>query len=209
VRRIALIAGAIAALTVAALTLNTANAAPRGVQGSVVSLVAATQTIVTADRDEVALAARATTTPKTTSEPAEKPDVDAKPAMPKVAVTAGCEQAINSLKTLHRSDVTEDAAERTGQPETAAAALADRAEDSTEAQKWRTDLMAARGACLAQPTVACAAEITSLQTVLQTTRMEELAELQAATLDQSGWVTDWMSVRTAFSAVATACATRE
>ena len=49
-RRMALIAGAIAALAVAALTLNTANAAPRGAQGSVISLVAATRTIAAADR---------------------------------------------------------------------------------------------------------------------------------------------------------------
>ena len=100
-------------------------------------------------------------------------------------------------------------AERTGQPQTAATALADRAEDATEAQNWRTALTAARTTCVAQPTAACASEIASLQTVLQTTRAEELAELQAAARDQSDWVNDWMSVRTAFSAVATACASRE
>jgi hypothetical protein len=209
VRRMALIAGAIAALAVAALTLNTANAAPRGSQGSVLSLVAATRTIAAADRDEVALAARATPEAKTTSEPAEKPAAEAKPAAPRVTVSAGCQQAINNLKALHQADVAEDAAERTAQPQTAATAVADRAEDAAEAQKWVKALMAARAACLPQPTATCQAEIASLQSELQTTRTEELAELSASTRDQSDWLADWMSIRTAFSAVATACATRE
>jgi hypothetical protein len=208
VRRMALIAGAIAALAIAALTLNTANAAPRGAQGSVISLVAATRTIA-ADRDEVALAARATPEAKTTSEPAEKPDAEARPAAPRVTVSAACQQAINNLKALHQADVAEDAAERAPQPQTAAAAVADRAEDTAEAQKWVKALMAARAACLPQPTATCQAEIASLQSELQTTRTEELAELLASTRDQSDWLADWMSIRTAFSAVATACATRE
>ena len=207
-RRIALITGALAVLVLAAVTLNTANAAPRSAQGSVVSLVAATNAIATADREQISLAVRATTAPKT-SEPAEKPDVAARPVAPKVVWTAGCQQAITNLKGLHQADVAQDAAERTGQPQTAATALADRAEDATEAQNWRTALTAARTTCVAQPTAACASEIASLQTVLQTTRAEELAELQAAARDQSDWVNDWMSVRTAFSAVATACASRE
>jgi hypothetical protein len=209
VRRIALIVGAIAALAVAALTLNTANAAPRGAQGSIISLVGATRTIATADREEVARAAQADTVPRTASDPDKKPDVEAKPAAPKVALTAGCQQAINNLKTLHRADVAEDASERTAPPQTSAAALADRAEDAAEAQKWVSELMAARTACLPQPTTTCQAEIASLQTELLTTRTEELAEISAFSRDQSDWLADWMSVRTAFSAVATACASRE
>jgi hypothetical protein len=208
VRRIALIAGAIAALAVAALTLNTANAAPRGVQGSLVSLVAATRTMATADREQVALAVRASPVPKTT-EPVEKPDVEVKPAAPKVAITAGCQQAIDHLKSLHQGDVAEDATERTGQPQTAATALADRAEDTTETQKWVAGLMAARAACVSQPAAACQAEIVSLQSVLQTTRTEELGEISSFSSDKSEWLADWMRVRTAFSAVATACANRE
>jgi lipoprotein-anchoring transpeptidase ErfK/SrfK len=209
VRRMALIAGAIAALAIAAFTLNTANAAPRGAQGSVISLVAATRTIAAADRDEAALAARTTTEAMTTSEPTEKPDVEARTAAPRVTVSAGCQQAINNLKALHQADVAEDASERTAQPQTAAAALADRTEDAVEAQRWVKALMAARAACLPQPTATCQAEIASLQSELQTTRAEELAELSASTQDQSDWLADWMSIRTAFSAVATACATRE
>jgi hypothetical protein len=209
VRRMALIAGAIAALAIAALTLNTANAAPRGAQGSVISLVAATRTIAAADRDEAALAARATTEARTTSEPTEKPDVEATPAAPRVTVSAGCQQAINNLKALHLADVAEDASERTAQPQTAATAVADRAEDAAEAAKWVKALMAARAACLPQPTAACQAEIASLQSELQATQTEELAELSASSRDQSDWLADWMSIRTAFSAVATACATRE
>ena len=208
-RRMALIAGVIAALAIAALTLNTANAAPRPAQGSVISLVAATRSIAAADRDELALAARATAVAKPTSEPAEKPDVEARPAAPKVTISAGCQQAINNLKTLHQADVTEDAAERTAQPQTAAATATDRAEDATEAQQWVKALMSARAACLPQPTAACQAEIASLQIELQTIRTEELAEVSVSTRDQSEWLADWMSIRTAFSAVATACATRE
>lgn len=204
-RRIALITGAMTALVLAALTLNTANAAPRGAQGSVVSLVAATRAIATQDRDKVVLAARART-PRKASEPAEKPDVATTPATPRVAITAGCQQAISHLKVLYLADLSEDASERTGPLETAAAFLADRAEDATEAQNWLAALMAARAACVAQPTAACASGIASLQLVLQTTRAEELAELQTAAWDQPDWLAEWMSVRTAFSALATACA---
>lgn len=204
-RRMAFMTGVIALLAVAALTLNTVSAAPRGVQGSIVSLVAATKTIATADRDRMALVARATTA--TTSEPAEKSDLEAKPAAPRVVVTAGCQQAINNLKALHLADVTEDAAERASQPQTLATALADRAEDAAELQKWLTALTAARAVCLPQPNAACQAEIASLEAVLLTTRTDELAELQGA--NPSDWAADWMSVRTAFSAVATACAGRE
>ena len=208
-RRIALVTGAIAALAVAALTLNTANAAPRAVQGSIVSLVAATRTIATEDRDQVALAVRATAAPAATMQSAEKPDTETRPAAPRAAITTGCQQAITNLKALHQADVTEDASERTGQSETTASALADRAEDAIEAQKWTAALTAARTACLTQPTAACTSEIASLQTVLQTTRTEELTELPTSARDQSDWLADWTSVRTAFSAVATACANRE
>jgi hypothetical protein len=204
VRRIALVAGAVALLAAAALTLNTANAAPRSVQGSLVSMVAATRTI--ADREEVAAAAaRATAATKATSEPTEKPDA-AKPAVPKIVIPAGCQQAIANLKALHQADVSEDASERAGQSETSAAAAADRAEDALEIQKWRAALMAARTACVTPATTTCESVIAGLQNIVQTTRTEELAELQAATRDLSDRLADWMRIRTAFAAIPTACA---
>jgi len=205
VRRIALVAGAVALLAAAALTLNTANAAPRSVQGSLVSLVAATRTI--ADREEVAAAAaRATAALKATSEPTEKPDAAAKPAIPRIVIPAGCQQAIANLKALHQADVSEDASERAGQSDTSAAIAADRAEDVTEIQKWRTALMAARTACVTPVTTACESVIAGLQNIVQTTRAEELTELLATTRDQSDRLADWMSIRTAFAAIPTACA---
>jgi hypothetical protein len=207
VRRIALMTGAIAALVVAGLSLNTANAAPRtvqgSVQGSVVSLVAATRTIATAEREEVARAARAATAAKTASEPAEKTEVAAKPAAPKFVVSAGCQQAINNLKSLRQADVSEDASERTGAPETAES---DQAKDAAELQSWSTALMAARTVCLPQPAAACAQQIHSLQEIVQTTGTEELAEVQAATRDKSDQVADWIKIRAAFSGVPFACA---
>jgi hypothetical protein len=199
--------GAIAALVVAGLSLNTANAAPRTVQGSaqesVVSLVAATRTIATAEREQVALAARATAAAKTASEPNEKTEVAAKPAAPKIVLSTGCQQAINNLKSLRQADVSEDASERTGASETAES---DQAKDAAELQSWRTALTAARAVCLPQPAAACALEIHSLQDIVQTTGTEELAEVQAATRDKSDQVADWIKIRAAFSKVPFACA---
>ena len=209
-RRIALMTGAIAALVVAGLSLNTANAAPRtvqgSVQGSVVSLVAATRTIATAEREQVALAARATTAARTASEPAEKTEVAAKPAAPKIVLSAGCQQAISNLKSLRQADVSEDASERTGASETAES---DQAKDAAELQSWRTALMAARSLCLPQPAAACALQIHSLQDIVQTTGTEELAEVQAATRDKADQVADWIKIRAAFAGVPFACASSD
>jgi len=210
VRRIALIMGAIAALVLAGLSLNTANAAPRtvqgSVQGSVVSLVAATRTIATEEREQVALAARATAAAKTASEPAEKTEAAAKPAAPKIVLTAGCQQAINNLKSLRQADVSEDTLERAGAPETAET---DQAKDAAELQSWRTALTAARAACLPQPASACALEIHSLQDIVETTGTEELAEVQVSTRDKSDQVADWIKIRAAFAGIPFACANHD
>ena len=72
--------------------------------------------------------------------------------------------AINALKALRQADAAEDTTERAGaQPPSASALDADKAEDATEKQQWRTALLAARGACVPQPNAACQAAIAALQ----------------------------------------------
>jgi len=144
VRTKVMISGAIAAIGLATLTANAGNNTHTGSQGSVVSLVAGTRTIVKADRDEVALATRIVPGSPVS---AVKPAAAVKPAVPRVTLSAGCQAAINALKALHQADVAEDAAERASQqPVTAATLAADRTEDLAEAQQWRTALTAARTA---------------------------------------------------------------
>src|SRR5205823_12634342 len=91
-------------------------------------------------------------------------------------LSAACQQAINALKALHQAEVAEDAADLASrQPLSLTALQAARAEDLAEAQQWRNALTAARTACLPAPSAACQAAITNLQTLLQTTRIRELA----------------------------------
>ena len=196
-----MISGAIAAIGLATLTANAGNNTHPGSQGSVVSLVAGTRTIVKADRDEVALATRIVS---------GSPVSAVKPAVPRVTLSAGCQAAINALKALHQADVAEDAAERASQqPVTAATLAADRTEDLAEAQQWRTALTAARTACLPAPSAACQAAIANLQTLLQATRSRELSGLSIASRTPADWMTGLAGLKAAFSAVATACGHRD
>lgn len=212
----AIITGALAVLATAALTNNATNVAPRSVRANAVNLVVATAAIAKADRDELRVGTRSPAAqtgdePSRTPEAAEKPDV-AKPATAIIALTASCQQSINALNALQQADVTEDVAERPGPATTAAILWADRTEDMAEVQKWLNASVAARAACLPLP-VGCEAAIASLQTVLLTMRTEELSELRVAIPTQDDWVADWsadwFSMRTAFSALATACGNRE
>ena len=189
----AMITGAIAAIGIATLTANASSNSHQGSPGSVVSLVAGTTTIMKADRDEVSVATRSAITAPAIARPAEKPVAVVKPASARFTLSAGCQQAINALKALHQADVAEDAAELASrQPLSLTALQAARAEDLAEAQQWRNALTVARTACLPGPSAACQTAITNLQTLLQTTRIRELAGLKAA-----------------FAAVATACGHRD
>jgi len=201
VRRKAIISGAIAALALAALTANAGMLATHRVQGSVVSMVVATAAVAKADRDDVAVATHSPR-PEPSAEPTAKPAVAVKPATPRaIQITPGCQLAINRLKAMHQADVTEDAAERASrtQPLSTSALLADRIEDAAEAQAWRNAISAAR--------TACQAAITSLQTLLQANRTDDLGEW--AELRTINWPAELTTLRTAFAAVATACADRD
>jgi hypothetical protein len=135
-----------------------------------------------------------------------KPVVAVKPVTPRVLqTTAACQQAIDTLKAMHQADVAEDAAERAAQqPISAAAIAADRAEDLAEAQRWQPALLAARTACMPQPTTACQAALTGLKALVPANRPESWSELVKLPnqIDQAG-------LRAAFAAVATACAHRD
>jgi len=208
VRIKAIIVGAMAALALATLTAGAGTRATPGVSGSLVSLVAATTTVTkTSDRDDVTVAARSTDSDNP-GEPAVKPVVAVKPVTPRVLqTTAACQQAINTLKTMHQADVTEDAAERAAtaqQPLSLAALAADRTEDLAEAQRWSQALMAIRAACQPQPTTACQAALTSLRALLVVWRPEEWSDLVRLPNQ-----VDLAAVRAAVTAVATACADRD
>jgi len=208
VRIKAIILGAIAALALATLTAGAGTTATARVSGSLVSLVAATTTVTkTADRDDLTVAARSTDSDKS-GEPAEKPVVAVRPVAPRaLQTTAACQQAINTLKTMHQADVTEDAAERAAtaqQPLSAAALLADRIEDLAEAQRWSQALTATRAACQPQPTAACQAALTSLRALLVVWRPEAWSDLVRLPNQ-----VDLAAVRAAVTAVATACADRD
>jgi hypothetical protein len=202
VRTKTIILGAIAALALATLTANAG--ATHQVPGSLVSLVAATTTVATADR-EAASTAAPSATHDGSSEAVQKA-VAARPA--RITVPPACQDAIKNLKALHQADVTEDAAERAAarQPPSASALEADKAEDAAEKQQWRTALLAARAACLPQPSGACQAAIVTLQ-ALKGTAVEDLREW--TDLRTTNWPAQLASLRTAVGAVATACGDRD
>ena len=204
----AIVLGAVAVLAMVTLTANAGTAATPRISGSLVSLVAATTTVTkTVERDSATLATRSTDSDKT-AEPAEKPVVAVKPAAPRGPLTtAACLQAINTLKSMHQADVSEDAAERAAiaqQSWSAAALAADRAEDLAEAQRWTQALTATRTACQPQPTAACQAALSALKALLPVWRPEEWS-----VMIKSPNQIDLTALRAAFTAVATACGQRD
>jgi hypothetical protein len=212
VRTKTIILGAIAALALATLTANAGNRATHPLQGSIVSLVAATTTVAKADRDAASTAS--TSTREESTEAVQKPvAVAAKPA-PKITVSTACQDAINNLKALHQADAAEDATERAAaqQPPSASAIDADKTEDATEKQQWRTALLAARTACLPQPSAACQAAIAALQ-ALKTNSIEDWRQWgdlhQASDLRNVNWPAGLANLRAAVGAVATACGGRD
>ncbi len=205
-----IILGAIAALALVTLSANAGNrATPQG-QGSLVSQVAATTTVARADRDATTTAA-ATAIHAEAVEAVTKPVIAARP-VPKVTVSAACQDAINTLKALHQADVAEDTAERAaaGQPPSASAIAADKTEDAAELQKWQTALLAARAACLPQPNAACQAAIAALQ-ALRANGADDWRQwiVQWQDFRTVNWTAQLASLRTAVSAVATACGERD
>jgi len=210
VRTKTIILGAIAALALVTLSANAGNRATPQAQGSLVSLVAATTTVARADRDATATAA-ATAIHAEAVEAVTKPVIAARP-VPKVTVSAACQDAINTLKALHQADVAEDTAERAaaGQPPSASAIAADKTEDAAELQKWQTALLAARAACLPQPNAACQAAIAALQ-ALRANGADDWRQwiVQWQDFRTVNWTAQLASLRTAVSAVATACGERD
>jgi hypothetical protein len=210
VRGKAIIIGAMGVVAVATLTANAQNSASRTTSGSVATLLAAT-TRVAAERDDIVLAARAATSPVAVSpsaKPEEKAEVETRRLEPKVTISAGCQAAIAHLKSLHQADVAEDAQERAAaKTEAPGVTTADQTEDATEAQQWKTALGVARTSCAPQTATACRSAISGLQTVLTALHTQELGELPTRT--EIDWMTDLSAVRTAFSAVQTACPERE
>ena len=202
-----IILGAIAVLALATLSANAGNRATPQAPGSLVSLLAATTTVAKADRDADLPAATHTEA----TEAVRKPVVAARPA-PKVVVSAACQDAINKLKALHQADVAEDTAERAaaGLPLSASAIAADKAEDAAEAQPWQSALLAARTACLPQRSAACQAAIAALQ-ALKANGADDWRQwiAQWQDLRTVNWTAQLASLRTAVSAVATACGERD
>jgi len=207
VRTKTIILGAIAALALATLSANAGNRATHHAQGSLLSLVAATTSLARADREAEATAAAATHVEATeaVSKPAARP-------VSKIPVSGACQDAIKNLKALHQADVAEDTAERAaaGQPPSASAIDADKAEDAAEKLKWQTALVAARAACLPQPSAACQAAIAALQ-ALKANGADDWRQWieQWHDLRSINWTTQLASLRTAVSAVATACGERD
>jgi len=198
--------GAIAGLALATLTANAGTTATPRISGSLVTLVAATTTVTKAADREAATGATRSGESEKAAEPAVNPVVAVKPVTPRVLqTTAACQQAIDTLKAMHQADVAEDTTERAAQqPISAAAIAAERTEDLAEIQRWQPALMAARTACLQQPTTACQAALTGLQALVPANRPESWSELVKLPnqIDQAG-------LRAAFTAVATACARRD
>jgi hypothetical protein len=206
VRIKAIVLGAVAVLAMATLTANAGTTATPRVSGSLVSLVAATTTVAkVADRDEVTVATRSTETEKA-DEPAVKPLVEVKPVTPRAPQpSAACQQAIDTLKAMHQADVAEDTTERASQqPLSAATIAADRAEDLTEVQPWTQALLAARTACLPQPSAACQAAIATLQALRPTTVPEDWRDLVKLPNP-----IDLSALKAAVTAVAAACGHRD
>jgi hypothetical protein len=202
----AIVLGAVAALAMATLTANAGTTATPRVSGSLVSPVAATTTVAkVADRDEVTVATRSTETEKA-AEPALKPVVAVKPLTPRAPQpSAACQQAIDTLKAMHQADVAEDTTERASQqPLSAATIAADRAEDLTEVQPWTKALLAARTACLPQPSAACQAAMAALQALRPTTVPEDWRDLVKLPNP-----IDLTALKAAVTAVASACGHRD
>lgn len=201
-----IILGAIAALALATLTANAGNRGTHQVPGSLVSLVAAATTVAKTDSDVASAAAKGATNEEST-EAVQKPAVAAKPA-PKITVSTGCQNAINALKALRQADATEDATERaTAKPPPSASVLeADKVEDAADKQQWRAALLAARTACVPQPSAACQAAIAAVQ-ALKGNGTGDSGE--STDLREISWPADLASLRTAIGVVATACAERD
>jgi hypothetical protein len=204
VRTKTIILGAIAALALATLTANAGNRATHQVQGSLVSLVAAATTVTKTDRD-LASAAAKTATREGSTEAVRKPVVAAKPA-PKITVSTDCQNAINNLKALRQADAAEDAAERAAAQQPASAVEADKAEDAADKQQWRAALLAARTACVPQPSAACQAAIAALL-ALKGNGIDDVGEL--SDLRNVNWTRQLAGLRTAVGTVATACGERD
>jgi hypothetical protein len=205
VRTKTIILGAIAALALATLTANAGNRATHQVQqGSLVSLVAAATTVTKTDRD-VASAAEKAATREPTTESVSKPVVAARP-VPKITVSTACQSAIDNLKALRQADATEDAAERAAAQQPANAVEADKTEDAADKQQWRAALLAARTACVPQPSAACQAAIAALQ-ALKGNGVDDVREL--SDLRNVNWPTQLAGLRTAVGTVATACGERD
>ena len=205
-----IILGAITVLALATLSANAGNRATHHFQGSLVSLVAASTTVVKADRDAATTAASAATHAEAT-EAVVKTAAATKPA-PKLAVSAACQDAINNLKALRQADAVEDAAERAAGPPSASAIAADKAEDAADKQEWRTALLAARTACLPKPSAACQAAIAALQ-ALKANGVDDWRNLgephQVSDLRNVNWPAQFAGLRSAVAAVATACGERD
>jgi hypothetical protein len=204
VRTKTIILGAIAALALATLTANAGNRATHQVQGSLVSLVSAATTVTKTDRD-VASAAAKTATRDPSTEAVRKPVVAAKPVA-KVTMSTDCQNAINNLKALRQADATEDAAERAAAQQPASAVGADKAEDAADKQQWRAALLAARTACVPQPSAACQAAIAALQ-ALKGNGIDDVGEL--SDVRNVNWPTQLAGLRTAVGTVAAACGERD
>ena len=207
----AIIVGAIGVLAATALTVNAQHSGQGTTKGSLGSLVAARAQVVTAEREVTVAVPAVLTVASTKPEPesSEKPDVETKPAAPRVTLSDACQKAIADLKAMHQADVAEDAKERGAatEPESATALAADKSEDATEAQHWKAGLLSARTACVPQPTSACTTAISALQAQLQALHTEELGELRP--IMERDWPGDLATIRAAFSAVAAACAKTE
>ena len=204
----AIIIGAMGVVALATLTVNAQNSTTRTAPGRVTTLLAAT-TQLARERDRVSIAVKATSEPAATTDPtarpAQKTEAETKPVAPKVAITADCQAAITHLKDMHKAEVTEDAAERAATTgESTATAAADQTEDATEAQQWKAALTAARTACVPQLSTSCRSALSGLTSTLMALHTDELGESHAGTeLDKTA---DFGAVRTAFSAIQTACA---
>src|SRR5207302_712183 len=94
------ILGAIAVPALVSISANAGNQVTHQAQGSLVSLVAATTSVARANREATATAAATaaarTATHEEATEAVQKAVVVAKPA-PKIAVSAACQDAINTL----------------------------------------------------------------------------------------------------------------
>ncbi|HEX3630343.1 MAG TPA: hypothetical protein VHW91_07725 [Candidatus Dormibacteraeota bacterium] len=199
-----IITGAIGVLAAATLTVNAQTSAQKASTGSVKALLAASTHVIKADRDELAIATRvaATATVAASVKPVDAEKTEAKPATPKPAISSGCQTAIAALKSLHQADVAEDLGEHgDAAADRATAAASETSEDTSEVQQWSGALTTARTACMPQATTACQSAIAGLQPVLLSLKAEEVNAQQTSSLELG----DVLAVRTAFSAVATAC----